>query len=288
MFFDKKKLLGKKLKSALERLCRGEICIRMTDGAGVPNKSRFGGKPYLPQDFAWPYYNGKGVLDEEAANRPLTFLCQIALEDIKPYDRENLLPPRGMLYFFYETETQLWGYDLSHRGCARVYYFENTDGFVLHDLPQDIDAEFCICESALEFSEKDSYPCPEEAELLLGVDIDWDEWEELVPDADDGEGSHKLLGYANLQQGAMQTECESIYRGYSVGSAEELLQIPEKTREDIKAHADDWVLLFQMGSDMYAEPELMWGDCGCIYFWIRREDLQACRFDRVWLILQCG
>ena len=32
----------------------------------------------------------------------------------------------------------------------------------------------------------------------------------------------------------------------------------------------------------------MWGDCGCIYFWLKKQDLAAGNFDRVWLILQCG
>ena len=32
----------------------------------------------------------------------------------------------------------------------------------------------------------------------------------------------------------------------------------------------------------------MFGDCGRVYFCIRKEDLAARRFDRVWLILQCG
>ena len=34
--------------------------------------------------------------------------------------------------------------------------------------------------------------------------------------------------------------------------------------------------------------ELMFGDCGRIYFYIRREDLAQRRFDRVWLIQQCS
>ena len=33
--------------------------------------------------------------------------------------------------------------------------------------------------------------------------------------------------------------------------------------------------------------ELMFGDCGHIYFYITKEDLAARRFDRIWLVLQC-
>jgi len=32
----------------------------------------------------------------------------------------------------------------------------------------------------------------------------------------------------------------------------------------------------------------MWGDLGRIYYWIRDDDLAARRFDRSWLVLQCG
>lgn len=33
---------------------------------------------------------------------------------------------------------------------------------------------------------------------------------------------------------------------------------------------------------------MMWGDVGRLYYWIRREDLAQRRFDKVWLVLQCG
>ena len=31
----------------------------------------------------------------------------------------------GLLSFFYETDTQCWGYDPKDQGCARVYWFED-------------------------------------------------------------------------------------------------------------------------------------------------------------------
>ena len=43
-----------------------------------------------------------------------------------------------------------------------------------------------------------------------------------------------------------------------------------------------------MGTVESGDYELMFGDCGYIYFWIRKEDLAARRFDKCWLILQCG
>ena len=32
----------------------------------------------------------------------------------------------------------------------------------------------------------------------------------------------------------------------------------------------------------------MFGDCGMLYFYIRKEDLAARRFDNVHFVLQCG
>lgn len=46
------------------------------------------------------------------------------------------------------------------------------------------------------------------------------------------------------------------------------------------------MLLLQLDSDQ--DANLMWGDAGLLYFWIRTEDLVAGRFDRVWMTLQCG
>ena len=45
--------------------------------------------------------------------------------------------------------------------------------------------------------------------------------------------------------------------------------------------------LLQLDTVEHGDFELMFGDCGHIYFYITREDLAARRFDRIWLILQC-
>mgnify|MGYP002228684766 CR=1 FL=1 len=69
--------------------------------------TRFGGKPDVPSNFVWPYFEGKG-LDGTVANRPLTFLAQFNCEDLSKYDTEHLLPEHGILSFFYETDSQCW------------------------------------------------------------------------------------------------------------------------------------------------------------------------------------
>ncbi len=49
---------------------------------------------------------------------------------------------------------------------------------------------------------------------------------------------------------------------------------------------DEWLLLLQLDSDDNAGT--MWGDAGMLYFWIRKADLAASRFERTWMTWQCA
>lgn len=65
----------------------------------LTGKSHWWGAPDLPQDTPYPYVIiNEGTEDEYY--EPLTFVCQIRCEDIAELDKENLLPHKGMLYFF--------------------------------------------------------------------------------------------------------------------------------------------------------------------------------------------
>lgn len=95
----------------------------------------------------------------------------------------------------------------------------------------------------------------------------------------------KLLGYPNLIQGPMETECEMVRRGIYCGRP---VKQSDREKQEIADASRDWVLLFRLGTVEKDDFELMFGDCGNIYFWIRRQDLAARNFDKIWLILQCG
>ena len=57
----------------------------------LEGQSKWWGFPDLPLDVDYPCASD---------GEPLLFICQIRMEDIAPYDTENLLPHTGMLYFF--------------------------------------------------------------------------------------------------------------------------------------------------------------------------------------------
>jgi uncharacterized protein YwqG len=75
-------------------------------------KSKYGGSPDLPANFVWPNWNGL----------PLSFVSQINLSEVKPFDKDNLLPEHGMLYFFIETRIQMWHGFYSHGSCQTFFY----------------------------------------------------------------------------------------------------------------------------------------------------------------------
>lgn len=61
-------------------------------------QSKWWGEPDMPETLAYP--EALVTEDGDSWQDPLTFVCQIRLEDIAALDPEGLLPHEGMLYFF--------------------------------------------------------------------------------------------------------------------------------------------------------------------------------------------
>lgn len=250
------------------------------------SKSKFGGKPHLPENYIWPYYEGEdyeGVLK----SRPLSFLAQFNLEDVAEYDKDNRLPHKGMLYFFYDLCTMKWGFDPKDKGCARVFYVEDSCGLQTVDFPADLETDFALPEFEVAFTARMDLPDYEEiAEFVL--DLEWDSYDEEKVlrgyEGDEDEEVSKLLGYADLIQGDMLLECEEVCNGIYCGNIPE---ITDEQREKMLEDSKEWELLFQMSTVANEDYELMFGDCGSIYFYIKKQDLQKKNFDNVWLVLQC-
>jgi uncharacterized protein YwqG len=282
-------LFNKKSNSVPEglvsKLAKNEIVISVDTDAGVipPQASKLGGKPWLPRDFQWPVYESDEI-------RPLAFLCQINLEEVSPYDRDRVLPTKGMLYFFYECDAFCWGFDPKDKGCARVFYFEDTDDFAPMELPEGLDDDYIVPEMAVQFKAQPSYPKYEELEYHSSMECDWDEYDEALArmGVDMDAENHKLLGYADIIQNEMLSECERVTRGIYCGDPSGYQNASEDEEASILRGAKDWILLLQLTTLENEDFELMWGDCGMLYFYIKRQDLAARRFENAWFSLQCG
>ena len=290
------------LKELLQKYAGKELLasFQKPEKALPADSTKIGGKPAVPQDFEWPYYTGQIIgVTQELKSRPLSFLAQINLRDIANLPQEYPLPKSGILSFFYELETMQWGFDPKDAGCARVLYFPEGTALSEAEFPEDLADYARLPELAMTFTEQISLPgCWDVREITDPFDgEDSDEFCDSYVECCEALGQQysgidertKLFGYPDAQQDPdMGNECECVTRGYRRGSPEDSKRISEEEKADIAAKSKDWILLFQMGTVESGDYELMFGDCGYIYFWIRKEDLAARRFDKCWLILQCG
>ncbi len=284
------------IKKELEKAARNSIRLEID---GKPDgKTKFGGAPDVPADFKWPYYEGKHCLVETPKNRALSFIAQFDLAEISRYDTDGLLPKTGILSFFYELETMKWGFDPKDRGCARVYYFEDAGALSPAKFPDDLTENelgesLHLPEIGITARSEKSYQ--HYGDFIVQREKMVQEWEAFeaaekslgIYSEEDPECS-KLLGWANIIQGNMTRECELVARrGYYLGDGWE--GVTPRDRQETEQWANrDWLLLFQLGTVETEDFELMFGDCGRIYFYIHRDDLAARNFDNIWLILQCG
>lgn len=264
----------------LEKLMQVSIRLKAkvaSEGELKPGSSKLGGTPDLPEGTAWPECNGV----------PMALLAQLRLQDVAFYDPDGRLPKSGMLYFFYETKEQKWGFDPKDRGHWNVIYYDGDVARLRPATPPDRlpeESRFRACKLA--YSNEITLPSWE-SERVKRLKLSQEEWDRYVtfPGASCGEGEtiHRLLGHPERIQGDMQLECQCASHGLYMGDSS---GYDDPKRPALEKGAEDWQLLLQIDSD---EDNMgtMWGDVGRVYFWIRQQDLQKRDFSNVWLVLQC-
>jgi uncharacterized protein YwqG len=252
-------------------------CIRLQTTASRDDEitvgtSKFGGLPDAPANFAWPEWD----------DQPLAFLGQINLAEIAGISINAPLPSSGLLSFFYDAEQSTWGSDPDEKGSWRVYWFApQTLQRTLSPIPPPDYANYKPC--TLSFAAGVSFPSRDSLyiqELHLSDEEDNKYHEFWLAGVVDNYG-HQLLGHPNEVQSEMQFECQLAANG--VNGNIEGFRSPRAL--ELAPGASQWRLLFQCDSDDHAG--WMWGDAGLLYFWITEADLEAQRFDNVWMILQC-
>ena len=279
----------RELLSILKKIVKNEIRITYHEQKEplMVCSSKIGGKPAVPADFIWPEFTGESY-DGITESRPLSFMAQINLKEASAYDTEGILPGKGILSFFYEQVSMVAGFDPEDKGCARVYYFPDEKALVPMDIPVNMDEDAVIPELAVTFKEHVSLPeCDDFMESHKKI-ADWDEYDECRMEcgyeADDWDMVTKLLGYPDTIQSPMEAECEALSRGYRLGGPKDYEKISEQEWEDINEKSTEWMLL---GTIETENEEFMFGDCGQLYFWIKKQDLKNLDFHHIWLVMQC-
>lgn len=121
--------------------------------------SKWWGDPDMPPQMEYPTITMSD--DGEEFDCPLTFICQINCEDIAPFDKEDLLPHEGMLYFFAAMDEYV-GYELPEhfgegfwrKGSLVVKYAKsiNMETFNSCIIVDDNDQELAEKPLAIDFS----------------------------------------------------------------------------------------------------------------------------------------
>jgi uncharacterized protein YwqG len=244
--------------------------------------SKVGGAPDLPDEFAWPENRG----------RKLDFLLQVNLAEVGAQDDRHLLPASGILSFFYDLERQPWAYDPADLNGFRVVYTPPNEQLTSWRPPNEDDV---LPECAIQWFAMQTLPhfgsrafdrFSESAQLS---DEEREAYDQMVRDMEQAyrpetsSSNHHLLGHSDNVQGDMQLEAQLVTNGLYCGNP---TGYRDPRRKTLEAGADDWMLLLQLDSD--DSVGFMWGDIGMLYYWIRRDDLEAGCFDKVWMTMQCS
>jgi uncharacterized protein YwqG len=237
--------------------------------------SHLGGSPVTTPDQVWPSRDG----------RPLAFLARIDLTQVQRTLAVEWLPAGGALLFFYDVAEQPWGFDPTDREGWRVVYIEKPDGLAEMPFPPTLDVANRLPRQFLAFHHVRSYPsCERDPIVALHFDGgERDRYCDLQLRAFGDRPRHQLAGYPTpIQNDDMESESELASNGIDLGESG-AGSTPRAMA--LRDRSSEWRLLFQVDSD--DAIDMMWGDVGTIYFWIRESDARAGRFEGAWLILQC-
>lgn len=278
------------VKKEIKKLCRNSVRL---DIGGEAEESvgatRFGGRPDVPDDFKWEYFEGASYCDDEIKSRPLSFIAQFNCGELASLDTEGLLPKKGLLSFFYECESLRRGYDPKDKGCARVYWFEDTQALAPAEFPADLNEALRFPSLGIKASSENSYPAYADLASVRDTLVErWEEYDEAAKSLgiEKPENRSKLLGWSDIIRDNMTMECELVSRGYYLGRS--LEEVTPRDRQEAKDHSlKDWILLFQLDTVENGDFELIFDEGGRLYFYIRKKDLAERNFDNVWLIMQC-
>jgi uncharacterized protein YwqG len=223
---------------------------------------------------------------EENTIFPLTYLGQIAMDELPPVGGKTNLPRTGILYFFYDLINCPPGWRHSSKGGWRSIYLDvdrnEIETFNDYEAP-----ELTFLHCSLTFEVRHFLCEPEYNPVRIEQMSDQDfvrvcrelrKSFPLLSSRDSHNVRHKLLGFPDpLQDFDMERTCHLISQG---------LEQEWEYSEEIEDGANDWQLLAQIDCDEKLDWEF--GDMGRLFFWIKQQDLEQQDFSNVWFQFECA
>lgn len=220
--------------------------------------SRLGGIPDLPPGVAWPTRD----------DVPMTFVAQIRLADVAPFDKEGQLPKTGSLLFFFNEQYDTSDMDEDAKVCA-VLFHDGPDASLTRTPPPRIEYQ----------GQYDSQP--RLAPHVFGVAALRPRAIDMVPGGVSPfvtDGSPLYAYWQDLTAGAP---------GVDPGHENHLLgYVDEQDYVDAHANGVDDQLLLQVDSDDRAD--MNWGDANKLFFILHKDALANRRFDETRVYMGLG
>jgi uncharacterized protein YwqG len=250
--------------------------VRLTPSSAAHGRSRLGGSPDVPADFAWPTW----------FDRPLAFVAQLDLAELAAVNESGGLPDAGLLLVFAELAAGLTGLLPDHKDSCRVVYLPPET-----ELAEDTRRSPEFRELAVELTREVQLPSAYcFASEPLGLEPEeMDGWEDLrsrlakaqgVELEDEGYGRmalHRLLGYQDEVGREIELDCQLALSGTDAGDVLAYFEV----RDEHESEARHWRLLLQVTADSTVR---LADGMERLFVCIREDDLEAGRFDAVWAL----
>jgi Domain of unknown function (DUF1963) len=240
-----------------------------------------GGNPRLPDSAEWPSWDGHG---------PLSFVAAVDCAAVAAVPLDITLPPSGTLLFFYfdgqydDYETTVGYWDPRTSAGARTLYVDPCgqaqpracpDGIKPYERV-DLAVEPVVTFPGFEHPDlQAAFKAPgEDLRAFLGHPVNDAAFAGALAERMAGP-RHQVGGYADPVQGPVEWEVAMA----ALGSRD-----PHDRR--VAAEQGRWTLLAQIDTDDRAD--MMWGDCGTLYWLSRHEDLAGRQLTSTSFTWQCG
>ncbi|KAF0095330.1 MAG: hypothetical protein E1N59_825 [Puniceicoccaceae bacterium 5H] len=239
-------------------------------------RTYLGGMPLGASQDEWP----------RNASGPLPFLLQVDLQEVgEAAGSFTDLPREGLLQFFYDPGSSVWGlYPGDHSVGAWRVQLVPADALAPLEEPDDLNPEYIFRRRYLRAHRGDTVPPLESVaggEVLDDMQVD--RYRQSRDNAYKGHPHHQLLGAPNEIQDPQQAlHCVKMAWGLS---DEDYMRRKQDLDPLLQEEVGKWRLLAQIDTD--DEAQMMWGDSGQLFFWIRSDDLVRGRFERCWMIMEC-
>ena len=269
------KLLKTKYPALLETVeekLMPSIGIMTTSNKKNGSFSKFGGIPDVPLNFKWPVYD----------NRPLSFIAQIALEEINSFKAASVVPDKGGLYFFWDTNNMYSRNKLLYP--HQLIYAPVTTNLKPYSLKSIQDEPMLFKESYISFYEYFSIPINEfdfdDNEIDSDALFDFhEEVEDRIYRRD--EKRHHLFGAPEALQSAVKMNWAIQYLDFNP------YQMSASQKNKVMDLISEFTLLLQID---FRDSNLDFSKYGMfdamLYYGIRKTHLNALHFNRSNLVYQ--